>query len=470
MREEISMGVLAAVMVPHPPLIIPEVGRGEEEKIKNTINGFTEASELIRGVQPETVVIISPHSAFYSDYFHISPGGSAMGSFGKFGARDVRIEAEYDVELVSALCSRASEEGVSAGTAGERDKDLDHGTLVPLYFLRKAYGGELPVQIVRIGLSGLTLSEHYRLGMLIKKTSEELGRPLCVIASGDLSHVLKKDGPYGFRAEGPEYDNRIMDIMSRASFGELFDFSDQFLEGAAECGHRSFAIMAGCFDGVSVSSEMLSYEGPFGVGYGVCTFLPGDPDRDRRFLLPHGIGGTEEANGYAAGESPYVVLARTVIEEYVLTGKKAAVPNNFPNEALTKKAGVFVSLKKHGELRGCIGTISATEDSIAKEIIRNAISASTQDPRFPPVRPDELPALVYSVDVLGDKEEISSPEELDVKRYGVIVSSGGRRGLLLPNLEGVDTVREQIEIAMRKAGIRKGERIKLERFEVVRYS
>jgi AmmeMemoRadiSam system protein A len=128
-----------------------------------------------------------------------------------------------------------------------------------------------------------------------------------------------------------------------------------------------------------------------------------------------------------------------------------------------------VTIKKHGELRGCIGTISPVTNSIAEEICRNAVSSCAGDPRFDPVRPEELPDLQYSVDVLSPPENISSPDMLDVKRYGVIVSRGARRGLLLPNLDGVDTVEQQIDIAMKKAGIRPGEDYKLQRFEVIRH-
>ena len=463
------MGILAAVMVPHPPLIVPEVGRGEEEKIKDTVRGFARAAEVIAGMEPETVVILSPHSAFYSDYFHISPGNSSSGDLAKFGAPRVTFDVRYDSEFVSELEKRAHRENIEAGTMGEREKSLDHATAVPLYFLKKAYGGVIPCRIVRIGLSGMPLEEHYRFGALIKKTAEELGRDVCVIASGDLSHVLKKDGPYGYRAEGPEYDRKIMDVMSRAAFGELFDFSDLFCERAAECGHKSFTIMAGCFDGLSVKAEMLSYEGPFGVGYGVCTFIPGEPSPGRKFLSIREIGNEKKMDKIKKEESLYVRLARETVERYVSTGKRIDVPEYLPEEALSRKAGTFVSLKKFGQLRGCIGTISATEENIAKEIIQNAISASTRDPRFPPVSSSELKDLVYSVDVLGETEDIDSLEELDVKKYGVIVSSGYRRGLLLPNLEGIDTVEEQVSIAMQKAGIREGEKIKLQRFEVVRH-
>ena len=136
----------------------------------------------------------------------------------------------------------------------------------------------------------------------------------------------------------------------------------------------------------------------------------------------------------------------------------------------SRRAGVFVSLKEEGRLRGCIGTIAPVRGSIAEEIIENGISAAAKDPRFHAVEPEELDRLEYSVDVLGETEKIDSPEKLDVKRYGVVVSRGYRRGLLLPDLEGVDTVEEQIGIARRKAGIPEdAEDIRLERFEVVRH-
>jgi len=168
-------------------------------------------------------------------------------------------------------------------------------------------------------------------------------------------------------------------------------------------------------------------------------------------------------------ESDYVKLARETLENYVRTGKKIEVPEWVPPEFKSKRAGVFVSLKKGGMLRGCIGTIGPVRANIAEEIINNAISSGTQDPRFPAVRAEELPELVYSVDVLGKPEKIDSMDQLDVKRYGVIVTSGFRRGLLLPDLEGVDTPQQQVEIALQKAGISRSERYEMERFEVIRH-
>lgn len=168
-------------------------------------------------------------------------------------------------------------------------------------------------------------------------------------------------------------------------------------------------------------------------------------------------------------EDAYVRLARRTVEEYIHTGRLIDIPEGLPEEMYTEKAGVFVSIKKKGNLRGCIGTIRATCPSIAEEIVCNAVSASTKDPRFSPIGAGELEDLTISVDVLGDMEEIDSPEQLDVKRYGVVVTKGYRRGLLLPNLEGVDTVEDQIAIAKQKAGIGFMEDVRLERFEVVRH-
>lgn len=165
---------------------------------------------------------------------------------------------------------------------------------------------------------------------------------------------------------------------------------------------------------------------------------------------------------------PLVALAREAIEEYVRFGRVKVAPNPLPPEMETR-AGVFVSLKKFGQLRGCIGTIEPLRANLAEEIIENAISASTRDPRFEPVTEEELDDLSISVDVLSHPEPISSMADLDPKRYGVIVESGWKLGLLLPDLDGVDTVEDQVGIAMRKAGIINGEPVKLYRFEVKRH-
>ena len=281
----------------------------------------------------------------------ISPGRGATGDMSAFGAAQTKQVVEYDVPLRDEIIRCGEAIGLRVGTLGPRDPYLDHGTFVPLYFLREA-GVDCP--ILRIGLSGFSPLDHYRLGRCIAQAVENLGRRAVFIASGDLSHKLKDDGPYGFAPEGPEFDRQITEAMAAGDFLRFLTMDPALCERAAECGLRSFQIMAGALDGMAVETKLLSHEGITGVGYGV--------------------------------------------------------------------------------------TVS------------------------------ELDSLEYSVDVLGQSEPISSLAELDVKKYGVIVSCGGRRGLLLPDLDGVDTVEQQIDIARQKGGISSREKFSLERFEVVRHT
>ena len=473
------MGILAGFMVPHPPMIVPDVGRGSEIKVKATIDAYDQVAKEIARIEPETIIITSPHATMYSNYFHISPGQKASGSFSDFRAPGVSFEEELDYELVNKLVDITFDNSFPAGIEGERERRLDHGTMVPLYFIRKFYHGG---KIVRIGLSGLSLIDHYQLGMYIKDAVNELGRKAVFVASGDLSHKLQDYGPYGYAPEGPVYDERIMDVAGRAAFGEMLDFDEDFCDRAAECGHRSFVIMAGAFDGVDVYANALSHEDITGVGYGVCTFYPKEisgngkstnRNPNRCFLDKIKSRLSEESDK----SDGYVKLARASLESYIKNGKKLSVPKDIPDDILKilpkeifeKQAGAFVSIHKNGELRGCIGTIAPTTDSVAEEIVNNAISASTRDPRFEPITEEEFEWLEINVDVLGEPEDIDSRDELDVKRYGVIVSCGYRRGLLLPDLEGVDDVDTQVDIAMRKGGISPTDDYRLQRFEVIRH-
>jgi len=460
------MSITAAFTVPHPPLIIPQVGRGGEKQIEATTHAYERVADEIAALRPDTIIISSPHAPMYSDYFHISGGNAVTGSMRDFRAPEVRFSEEYDENLVQTVSRLADAAGFPAGTLGGKGVTLDHGTMVPLYFIRQKYKGG---KIVRIGLSGLTLTEHYRLGQLIKEAVRLTGRNAVYVASGDLSHKLQDYGPYGFAPEGPQYDEKIMSILSRAAFGELLEFDETFLDRAAECGHRSFVIMAGALDGTAVRAEQLCHEDITGVGYGICTFYPNGTDDSRRFLDSHLDALDKKLSDRKNSSDAYVKLAVSSLESYILYGKKIRVPDGLPTEMLHRRAGAFVSIHKQGQLRGCIGTIAPTTGSVAEEIIQNAISASTQDPRFDPITADELKWLEVNVDVLGEPEPIPSPDMLDVKRYGVIVTNGYRRGLLLPDLDGVDTVEDQIDIARRKAGIMPDEDIKLQRFEVVRH-
>ncbi|MGB9789839.1 MAG: AmmeMemoRadiSam system protein A [Thermotoga caldifontis] len=171
------------------------------------------------------------------------------------------------------------------------------------------------------------------------------------------------------------------------------------------------------------------------------------------------------------GHHPFVKWAIKSIESYILDGRMVdPIKDGAPEELLNRRAGAFVSLHLlDGSLRGCIGTFMPTRSNLALEIRDNAIAAATQDPRFEPVTPEELDDIEVTVDILSEPEKVADTSQLDPKRYGVIVVSGYRRGLLLPDLPGVDSVEEQIRIALRKAGISERERFDVYRFTVERY-
>lgn len=489
------MSVVAAYAVPHPPLIIPGVADDKRSGIDATTQAYEEVGRRVAALRPDTVVLSSPHAETYLDYLHVSGGVRAKGSFARFGAPQARYEATYDRPFVEALCDEAAALGIPAGTAGERTPELDHGTMIPLHFVYEAWhernreeGADLPLpRVVRMGISGLSPLEHYRMGQAVQHVADRLGRRVVYVASGDLSHKLLADGPYGFAKEGPELDERICDAFRTGNFLELLTMEPGFCERAAECGLRSFQIMAGALDRTPVRPELLGYEGPFGVGYGVAAFTVtgaagSAPKRDfgEQWRAWH----AEDMRERREREDPWVELARRALEGLVRDGTRpdarrlldemaaqGRLTDSARSELEGTQAGCFVSLKKGGQLRGCIGTTGPTRATLAEEVCGNAVSAGTHDPRFSAVRPDELPELVYDVDVLGEPEPVDSVDALDCQRYGVIVSTrDGRRGLLLPDLDGVDSVEEQVRIAARKGGIELGQdAVRLERFTVTRH-
>ena len=461
------MAIQLAAIVPHPPIILSQIGQGQEREIRATIAAYQEIARRVRGLCPDTLVIISSHATSYVDYFHISPGKKARGDMKRFGAAQLQVSAIYDEEFTLALEKNAKRAGLAAGTRGEREKALDHGTIIPLSFLAER---ELSCEVVRVGLSGMSAAEHYRLGKCIKITAEELRRDVVVVASGDLSHKLLEDGPYGYHPSGPEFDRLSTQAMADGDFLALMTLDPTLCEEAAECGLGTFWVLAGALDRANVKSELLSYEGPFGVGYAVAAFTAEGANEERAFDMLYQRAERERLSAVRTGEDAFASLARQAVETFVRTGETLPLSDDLAKELLQQRAGVFVSLKIAGKLRGCIGTISPVCANVAEEIVKNAVAACSEDPRFDPVRQDELERITYSVDVLGPTERIDSTEQLDVKRYGVIVVSGYRKGLLLPNLEGVDTVLEQVKIAKRKAGIPESERCRMERFEVVRHT
>jgi len=428
--------LLAGFILPHPPLIIPDIGKGEEKKIERTIDAYHTVAKKVAQLKPKTIIVITPHHVNYQDYFHITSVSEVYGQLRQFGSQ---WSVELDCQDLFVDEFQKMHPDFPAGPEGSHQSELDHGVMVPLYFIHQYYQD---YKLIRLAYSGLSLEKHYEYGKRIRETMDNMGESYVVIASGDLSHKLKKDGPYGYVKEGPEFDHTITDYMKQGDFQRMMAMDRHFTNKAAECGLRSFIILGGILDQQSYDAELLSYEGPFGVGYAVAEYVIQDP---------------------------YRLLAKKTIELYLKEGKKYKLTSSLPEDMLKKQAGVFVSLKKRGQLRGCIGTIQPTTNSIADEIIQNALSAAFQDPRFPPLEKDELSSITYSVDVLKEAERINSISQLDPSKYGVIVKNKYKSGLLLPRLEGVNTIEHQLAIAKQKAGIYEDEDYEMYRFEVIRH-
>lgn len=466
--------LLKTYLMPHPPIMISEIGRGEEERTRATIDAAMTAAEEIGEVKPDTlIIVVPPHGPAFSDAMSINTDKELRGDLHYFGAPQIKFEYQVNSELASIIMKMSAQNNIpiaaidkSSSKRYKISEKLDHGSMVPLYFINKRYKD---FKIVHITYGLLSNEELYHFGRIIREAVEESSSSCVLIASGDLSHRLTHDAPAGFNPFGQKFDKALVRFLGKPSMDEIMEMDRELIEAAGECGYRSILVLMGSLDGVEVLPKILSYEGPFGVGYCVASYdiKTDNPSLKRVESLYKKRG--DRMMKIREQEDQYVKLARISLENYVKTGKAIKIPENLPDEMLNSKAGAFVSLKKSGELRGCIGTISGVQSNIAEEIIENAISAGTGDPRFYPVEEDELSEIIYSVDVLGKAESITSIEELDPLKYGVIVRKGMKSGLLLPNLEGVDTASEQVGIALNKAGIEKSEDYKMERFEVIRH-
>ncbi|MGI6131566.1 MAG: AmmeMemoRadiSam system protein A [Bacillota bacterium] len=465
--------LVLAALTPHPPIIVPEVGGPDTAQAQRTVDGMRRLAQIFAEARPDTIVVISPHGPVFSDVIAITGLPVVEGDLRQFGAA-VSMEFSNDLALAEGIAGHAKSRGVSAAVIEpsflgrlRASRRLDHGTMVPLYYISQAVSG---FRVVPVAMGVDTPDRLYMFGMALREAVEEGEGRVALIASGDLSHRLKPGAPAGYSPEGKVFDERLVEALGRMDVGAIARLDDRLVEAAGECGLRPIFMMLGALDGLEVEGEVHSYEGPFGVGYAVASFRPlGAAASESARRYDDVVRALEEKRTRRRrSESPYVSLARQAVEEYVRHRKIMPAPEPLP-EGMERAAGVFCSIHKGGQLRGCIGTTEPVRASIAEEIISNAISAAMRDPRFEPVEEGELDDLVFSVDVLSEPEPISGPDELDPARYGVIVRRGGRVGLLLPDLDGIDTVQEQVGIARRKAGIGEREPVELARFEVTRY-
>jgi len=456
-----TSALVFAGIAPHPPIMVPEVGREAIAEVRESIDAMAELTSRVIASGAETIILISPHAPLESKAFVAYQGPHLYGDFANFRAPQVTVEAEVNQALLAAIATFASEQNHLIRLVDS--EPLDHGIAVPLYFLqRNGWTG----RVIALGYNFLPNEDHVQFGKSIRKAVDSVGSRVAFIASGDLSHRLKLGAPAGYNKNAHRFDEEVISALRSGTPERVIEIDQDLRRLAGECGYRSMLVAFGAADGLAPAPEVLSYEAPFGVGYVVAQLVSAistlrvtenaAPKIDR-----------SEPESSAVADLP--ALARLIVETWVR--KNEVMDLREPSGDLAQLAACFVSIKtRDGELRGCIGTTEPTKDSLAEELIANAISAATRDPRFPPIEISELANLKYSVDVLSPPEA-ATISDLDPELYGVIVEDrdGAHRGLLLPNLRGVDTAEKQVRIAASKAGIPEGAELRLWRFLATRY-
>lgn len=390
-----------------------------------TYSGSVAGATISKVRFKNTFIILAPNHTGLGKPFSIMTSGSWQTPLGK---------VNIDEKLAGRILKSSSH--IKEDTEAHR---LEHSIEVQLPFLQYF---KKDVKIVPIMLSQADISVYKEIGVQIASAIRETGRGVVILASSDMSH-------YEPQAVAKEKDNLAINAILGLDEDELLKRVAE--KGISMCGYAPVSCLIAAATELGANhAELVKYQtsGDTGGDYGLVVGYAGVILSKREI-------------------SPLAGLAKKAVEEYVKEGSHYQPADLMPE--MENKAGVFVCIKKAGELRGCIGTFEPDKPNVAEETITNAISSATRDPRFLPVEPEELKRLSYSVDVLTEPELVSGVAELDAKKYGVIVEAGYRRGLLLPDLEGVDTPRRQIEICRQKAGIVSNEKVNLYRFEVRRY-
>lgn len=463
--------ILGRFLLPHPPAAVPEIGGEQRKAMAQTIESFHLIAQHIAELRPQTIVLITPHGPCFNDHFYMPYTKRISGDFSTFGVKKMILGFDNDIALAQSIQEKAAEKGLSAGFVDDRTMkqngisyDLDHGTLVPLYFVLSAY---VQFKLLPISLSALNGKDHYRFGMVLRDAIHDGDTDVVVIASGDLSHKISAQSPYGMEEAGAIFDQTIRKLLLHEDIQGFLTFDPKLKEKAAQCGLNSYRTLLGTLDGFDFLTRIHSYEAPFGIGYLVAELTQGKAKESEfyRYLAEEKV----LFNQRKAAESEPAALARASAETYLQNRKEMDVPKETSPALTTAAGGVFVSFHNDGCLRGCIGTTAPTQPNLAREIIVNAIAAATKDPRFAPLHLEELDELTITVDVLNKPEEIQDQSLLDPERYGIIVENRGRIGVLLPNIEGIHSAEEQIRAAREKAGIHPWRRLKIQRFTVTRY-
>jgi len=398
-----------------------------------------EAARALVAHEPQLIVLVSPHAPRHQQSWGLVSTQELRGSF---GSPEVDLKVRGSSKAAEAISSAARSYGLS--TRELPGDSLDHGTLVPLFFVQEA-GYRGPVVVVAPPLPGLQTEVLF--GEALREAARSLNEHWAVLASGDMSHRLTLDAPLGYDPRALHFDETFVEFVRAGDLRSAIGIDPGLADTAAEDVIQSTAVAAGAIAFRARGLKVFSYESPFGVGY-LEALLYSDRAEIKHRTPPPGL----------------LEVARQAIESE-LRGENF-IPPHF--EAPWHDARpVFVTLRNaQGELRGCIGRTESIHGSLADEVADCATAAATRDYRMPAVELDELAELSIDISILDDPEPVQNRAELDPHRYGVVVTRGLRRGVLLPNVEGIESVADQLRVALQKGGISPAEPYRVERFTV----
>lgn len=328
-------------LMPHPPIIIPEVGKGEENKVIKTLKACKKVGKLINKINPETIIVISPHGTIFRDAMSIISSDEIRGDLFRFNTDEVNLKYNIDTDLVREIKNFSDEMDIhlaliNEGTAVEYGitLELDHGGIVPLYYVNK----NSKYKIIHITYSMLSPIDHLKFGNCIRKAVEKINKNVVFIASGDLSHRLTKDGPYEYSESGKIFDTKLIEILLKGNMKKLFNIEKTLINEAGECALRSLYILAGFLNSEFIVSDLYSYEGNLGVGYAIMNFKEGRGD----LLCSINNIREKEHNRRLKEGSIYTRIARKSLDYYFRFGKILEIKDiEDIGELKEKKGGVF---------------------------------------------------------------------------------------------------------------------------------
>lgn len=448
--------VVCAVLMPHAPVLVPEVGGQRGGAAAASCRAMRTAAACVMRHDPEALVLISPHSPRQPNAFGIWADNPMRGTFTEFSAPGIAVSLPLDQLLARSISSEAHARDLA--TWSIHRCPLDHGAMVPLWFLIEA-GWNGPTVV--LSLNYPEADGLIALGEAIAAAAAAVSRRVALVASGDMSHRLTPGAPCGFHPQAHRFDETFIQLVRDGDYRQIQIIAPKLREHAAEDVVASTLIAAAAVNWQTTGHQVLNYEGPFGVGYGVAIL----------FAEPSPVSAANPIASDVAeigGNALPTVARRSVVAAIYGVEENSPAPGS---DYLGTQAGVFITIRhRNGKLRGCVGTVSPVCPNIVAETWRNARLAALQDRRFDRVTAGELDELRFEVSVLHPPEPVASETELDPARYGVIVSAAdGRRGLLLPGIQEIKTPQQQVDFARKKGWISPDEPVTLQRFQVDRF-